>query len=154
MSVVHFLVRLDGRARGVTQRRSAPHRGTVGKERGGSDVFALHEVVPVEAEDRLVVSVPLVGREEEVELLHNTFARTVRDAAHLIDLLRASPTPSLITAGVSAMKPIDMPLTSTPSISPRSTCSTKTTLQRSWVAARTNPLHVHGQITSQLQFSK
>jgi hypothetical protein len=61
--------------------------------------------------------------------------------------------PSLITAGVSATKPTDRLPTSTPSISPRSMCNTSTTVQRSCVAARERPLHVHGQITSQLQFS-
>ena len=36
---------------------------------------------------RLVVSVPFVGREEEVELLHNTFARAVRDRrVHLVTM--------------------------------------------------------------------
>ena len=36
---------------------------------------------------KLVVSVPFVGREEELELLHNTFARAVRDRrAHLVTI--------------------------------------------------------------------
>ena len=39
---------------------------------------------------RLVVSVPLVGREEEIELLHNTFARVVRDnRVHLVTVFGA-----------------------------------------------------------------
>jgi len=40
---------------------------------------------------RLVVSVPFVGREEELELLHNTFARSVRDRrAHLVTVYGAA----------------------------------------------------------------
>ena len=40
---------------------------------------------------RLVVSVPLVGREEEVDLLHNTFTRTVRDnRVHLVTVFGAA----------------------------------------------------------------
>ena len=39
---------------------------------------------------RLVVSVPFVGREEELELLHNTFARVVRDdRVHLVTVFGA-----------------------------------------------------------------
>ena len=41
--------------------------------------------VSEESGRRLVLSVPFVGREEELELLHNTFARAVRDKrAHLV----------------------------------------------------------------------
>ncbi|MFL5934628.1 MAG: ATP-binding protein [Gaiellaceae bacterium] len=40
---------------------------------------------------RLLVSVPLVGREEELELLHNTFARTVRyRRVHLVTVFGAA----------------------------------------------------------------
>ena len=61
--------------------------------RGFPDGVEAWRVVSV-AEDvgrRLVVSVPLVGREEEIELLHNTFARVVRDnRVHLVTVFGAA----------------------------------------------------------------
>jgi len=60
--------------------------------RGFPDGVEAWRVVSV-ADDvgrRLVVSVPLVGREEEIELLHNTFARVVRDdRVHLVTVYGA-----------------------------------------------------------------
>ena len=60
--------------------------------RGFPDGVEAWRVVSV-ADDvgrRLVVSVPLVGREEEIELLHNTFARVVRDnRVHLVTVFGA-----------------------------------------------------------------
>ena len=60
--------------------------------RGFPDGVEAWRVVSV-ADDvgrRLVVSVPLVGREEEIELLHNTFARVVRDSrVHLVTVFGA-----------------------------------------------------------------
>ena len=61
--------------------------------RGFPDGVEAWRVVSV-ADDvgrRLVVSVPLVGREEEIELLHNTFARVVRDnRVHLVTVFGAA----------------------------------------------------------------
>jgi class 3 adenylate cyclase/tetratricopeptide (TPR) repeat protein len=60
--------------------------------RGFPDGVEAWRVVSV-ADDvgrRLVVSVPLVGREGEIELLHNTFARAVRDnRVHLVTVYGA-----------------------------------------------------------------
>src|SRR4029078_13189372 len=60
--------------------------------RGFPDGVEAWRVVSV-ADDvgrRLGVSVPLVGREEESELLHNTFARVVRDdRVHLVTVFGA-----------------------------------------------------------------
>ncbi len=57
------------------------------KARGFPDGVEAWRVVSVSDDvgRRLMVSVPLVGREEEIELLHNTFARVVRDnRVHLV----------------------------------------------------------------------
>ena len=73
--------------------------------RGFPDGVEAWRVVSV-AEDvgrRLVVSVPLVGREEEVELLHNTFARVVRDdRVHLVTVFGAPGSASRASRGSSS----------------------------------------------------
>ena len=67
--------------------RGADGRGLPGRGRGLAASCRCRR----RSAGRLVVSVPFVGREEELELLHNTFARAVRDRrVHLVTVFGAA----------------------------------------------------------------
>ena len=89
--------------------------------RGFPDGVEAWRVVSVSEEvgRRLIVSVPFVGREEELELLHNTFARAARDRrVHLVTVYGAAGRRQVATrAGVRRRRrALDHPRGALPSV--------------------------------------